>query len=66
MPSPRSRGPNTCPFGVPGVDEFGSPPRWICATDALVHAFRLKEIIAKDWVEGTYPPDFESILAFEA
>ena len=66
MSSPRSNGPNTCPLGAPGVCEFGSPPRWICATDALVRAFRLKEISAKDWEEGTYPPDFESILAFEA
>ena len=65
MPSPRSKGPNTCPLGVPGVYEFGSPPRWICATDALVSAFRSGDISAKDWVEGTYPLDFQSILAFE-
>ena len=65
MPSPRSNGPNTCPVGIPGVYVFWSPPRWICATEALIRALGSGDISAKDWEDGTYPPDFQSILAFE-
>ena len=54
-----------CPEGFPGVNEFGTPPRWVCATDALVRAFLSGGISAKDWEEGTHPPDLQSILAFE-
>ena len=65
MPSPRSKGPNTCPVGDPGVCEFWSLSHWICVTEALIRAFLSGDISAKDWEEGTYPPDFQSILAFE-
>ena len=65
MPSPRSKGPNTCPVGIPGVCEYGSLQAWICSEAALSRAFEEGGIEVSDWVEGTYPPDFESILAFE-
>ena len=65
MPSHSSRGPNMSPDGTPGVIMVDTSPRWIFAYSAFIRAFDRGAIGYEDWYFGTYPPDLESILAFE-
>ena len=65
MPSPTSDGPNRCPLGETGAEEVGLPTSWICSEFALRYAMELGSINYVDLVDGTYPPDLRSILAFE-
>ena len=70
MPSPRSKGPNMCPMGAVGViGQLDGPLRWsdswICSELALRNAMEAGGIDYCDWMEGTYPPDLRSILAYE-
>ena len=65
MPAPTSYGPNRCPLGETGAEEAGFPLSWICSELALRNAMEAGGIDYCDWMEGTYPPDLRSILAFE-
>ena len=65
MPSPMSDGPNRCPLGETGAEEVGFPLSWICSELALRYAMEAGGIDYCDWMEGTYPPDLRSILAYE-